>query len=594
MNTNKALATLFDHMADLYLLGGRDEDRYRISSYRKIAQTLKYYPTDMATLDSPKKLQEIPGVGPAISGKIHEFITTGKVQTYEKLKKSFPSGLLDLMDVPSLGPKKVQMLWRELGVTNKSSLKKALKSGVAAELPGMGAKSVENILQGLEVAATLNKRKLMGGMYPIVDEMNKYLKASKMTSKLETAGSFRRREETIGDLDFLAISKKPQELIHYFVSHPKTKKILAEGGTKGSIILEGDQQIDLRVVKADEWGAALQYFTGSKEHNIHLRTIAREKGLTINEYGVFKLKINKESLDSDQDNKGEKVAGKTEEEVYKAIGLQFVPPEMRTDSGEIAAAQLKKPLPKLVEEKQIKGDLHSHTTFSDGNNSVLEMAEKADELGMEYLALTDHSPGLIVANGMTDEDIGARSEEIKKVQKKVLVKILSGTEVDIKADGSLDFSEKVLQKMDIVVASVHAGFKKDNTERIIAAMENPYVNIIGHISGRLIGSREAYPIDYELLFSKAVETQTWIEINAQPKRQDISWEHLKKAKEMGVKFVISTDSHHKDTLWFKELGVAIARRGWLEKKDIINTLSKEKFLEELEKQRAFKKNFTKS
>ncbi len=586
MSVNKTLATLFDHMADLYLLGGKDEDRYRISSYRKIAQTLKYYPEDMSKMDSPKKLQAIPGVGPAISGKIHEFITTGKVQTYEKLKKSFPKGLLELMDVPSLGPKKVQMLWRELGVTNKSSLKKALKSGVAAELPGMGPKSVENILQGLEVAASLNERKLMGGMYPIVKEMSQYLKDSQLTSKLETAGSFRRKEETIGDLDFLAISKKPKELIHYFVSHPQTKKILAEGDTKGSIILEGDQQIDLRVVKADEWGAALQYFTGSKEHNVHLRTIAREKGLTINEYGVFKIKDNNE--------KGEKVAGKSEEEVYKAIGLQFVPPEMRTDSGEIAAAQLKKALPKLVEAKHIKGDLHSHTTFSDGNNSVLEMAEKADELGIEYLALTDHSPGLIVANGMTDEDVGERSEEIKKVQKKVKVKILSGTEVDIKADGSLDFSEKILQQMDIVVASVHAGFKKDNTERIIAAMENPYVNIIGHISGRLIGSREGYPIDYEKLFEKAVETNTWIEINSQPKRQDMSWEHLKKAKEMGVKFVISTDSHHKDTLWFRDLGAAIARRGWLEKGDIMNTLPKEKFLEELEKQRLFKKNFTKS
>lgn len=580
MNANKQLATLFDHMADLYLLGGKDEDRYRISSYRKIAQTLKYFPEDIAQMDSPKKLQAIPGVGPAISGKIHEFLTTGKVQTYEKLKKSFPEGLLDLMDVPSLGPKKVQMLWKELGVTNKSSLKKALTSGAAAELPGMGQKSVDNILQGLEIADTLKSRKLMGGMVPVVQKMFAYLQASKLTTQLETAGSFRRQEETIGDLDFLAVSKKPQELIHYFVSHPQTKKILAEGDTKGSIILEGDQQIDLRVVKADEWGAALQYFTGSKEHNVHLRTIAREKGLTINEYGVFKLTKDKE--------KGKKVAGKTEEEVYSALGLQFIPPEMRTDSGEIAAAQKKTKLPKLLEAKQIKGDLHSHTIFSDGNNSVLEMAQMADELGIEYLALTDHSPGLIVANGMSEEDVIERAAEIKKVQKKVKVHLLAGTEVDIKADGSLDFSEKILNMMDIVVASVHAGFTKDNTDRIIAAMENPHVNIIGHISGRLIGSREAYPIDYDRLFEKAVETNTWIEINAQPKRQDMAWDHIRRAKEMGVKFVISTDSHHKDTLWFRELGASIARRGWLEKNDVINTLPLEKFLKELEKQKKCK------
>lgn len=581
MNINKALATLFDHMADLYLMGGKVEDKYRISSYRKIAQTLKYYPEDMATMDSPKKLQAIPGVGPAISGKIHEFITTGKVQTYEKLKKSFPKGLLELMDVPSLGPKKVQMLWKELGVTNKASLKKALKSGVAAELPGMGPKSVENILQGLELAATLNKRKLMGTMYPIVEEMKKYLLDSKLVNKLETAGSFRRKEETIGDLDFLVLSKNPQKLIHYFVSHPQTKKILAEGETKGSIILEGDQQIDLRVVQPDEWGAALQYFTGSKEHNVHLRTIAREKGLTINEYGVFELISNNE--------KGKKVAGKNEEEVYRAIGLQFVPPEMRTDSGEIAAAQLKKALPKLIVTKDIKGDLHSHTTFSDGIHSVKQMADMADELGIEYLALTDHSPGLIVANGMTEEDVVERNAEIKKVQKTVKVHILSGTEVDIKSDGTLDFSESILEQMDVVVASVHAGFTKDNTQRIFAAMENPYVNIIGHISGRLIGSREGYPLDYEAVFAKAVETNTWIEINGQPSRQDMSWDHLKKAKEMGVKFVISTDSHAKETLWYRELGAAIARRGWLEKGDVMNTLPKEKFLDALKKQREGKK-----
>jgi len=580
MSKNKEIAAVFDHMADLYLLGGKQEDRYRISSYRKIAQTLKYYERDIAELDDPKKLQEIPGVGPAISSKIHEYLSTGKIQTYEKLKKAFPKGLLELMDIPSLGPKKVHLLWKELGVENKTSLKKVLKDGSAEALPGFGKKSVENIQQGIEIAQTLKKRKLVGEMFPIVDEMLQYIKDSKLTTKLEPAGSFRRRKETIGDLDFLAVSKKPQELIHYFVRHPKTKKILAEGDTKGSIILEGDQQIDLRVVQADEWGAAMQYFTGSLEHNVHLRTLAREKKMTINEYGLFKL--------DQKGNKGAKVAGKTEQEIYEKLGLQYIPPEMRTDSGEIQAAAKKAKLPKLIEAKQIKGDLHSHTTYSDGVCSVEQMALAADKLGLEYLALTDHSPGLIVANGLKPKDIPKKLKEMEAAQKKVKVKLLMGTEVDILADGSLDYSDKILSEMDVVVASVHAGFTKDNTERILKAMEHPAVTIIGHLSGRLIGNREGFPLDYEAVFKKAVETQTWIEINSQPARQDISWEHIRKAKERGVKFVISTDSHSDQTLWYREIGAGIAGRGWLEKSDVMNTLPLKDFLAAIKQQRAHK------
>lgn len=577
MSKNKELAQVFDHMADLYLLGGKQEDRYRISSYRKIAQTLKYYQKDLSKSLSEKELKEIPGVGDAISSKIHEYLSTGKMKTYEELKKQFPKTLLELMDIPSLGPKKVHMLWKELGVTTKAKLKKVLNDGSAEELPGFGKKSVENILQGLEIADTLKKRKLLGEMYPVAAAMQEFLKSSKHCKKVEPAGSFRRREETIGDLDFLALSDDPVQLIHEFVHHPQTKKILAEGDTKGSIILEGDQQVDLRVVQPDEWGAALQYFTGSKEHNVHLRTIARTKGLTINEYGVFKL--NKDGV------KGEKVAGETEEDCYAAFGMQYVPPEMRTDSGEIEAAQKKKKLPELIAPTDIKGDLHSHSTFSDGVNSIQQMAQKADELGVEYLAITDHSPGLIVANGLKVEDLPKKRKEMEKVQKTVQVELLMGTEVDILADGSLDYPEEVLKEFQVVVASVHAGFTKDNTQRIIKAMENPYVNIIGHISGRLIGSREAYPIDYEALFKAASETNTWIEINSQPSRQDLSWDHIRQAKQMGVQFVIDTDSHSIETLWYRELGAFIARRGWLTKEDVINTLSKKDFLKALEEQR---------
>ncbi|MDP2691764.1 MAG: helix-hairpin-helix domain-containing protein [bacterium] len=330
MSVNKELASIFDHMADLYLLGGKESDRYRMGSYRRVAQTLKYFPNDVLELHKAGNIRDVPGVGEAIELKIIEFISTGKIRTYEKLKGRFPQSLLNLMDVPSLGPKKVHLLWKMLGVENKRDLKKAIKDGSAEKLPGFGAKAVQNILEGLEIGKLLKKRKLFGDMVPMVEEILEYLKQSKLTTKVEAAGSYRRKEETIGDLDFLAVSKNPQQLIHYFVSHPKAKKILAEGDTKGSIVLEGNLQVDLRVVKADEWGAALQYFTGSKDHNVHLRTLIRSKGLTVNEYGVFKP--------TKKGEKGKKIAGKTEVEVYKAMGLRYIPPEMRTDSGEIEAA----------------------------------------------------------------------------------------------------------------------------------------------------------------------------------------------------------------------------------------------------------------
>lgn len=574
---NKTLSAIFDHMADLYLLGGKDEDRYRIATYRRVAQTIKYLPKDVAELDQHGELKEIPGVGEAVSEKIHEYLTTGKIMTYEKLKGQFPETLLALMEIPSLGPKKVQMLWKKLEVIDKKTLLKVLKDGSAEKLSGFGPKSVQNILQGIEMANTLQKRKLLGEMVPVVEEMLDYIKKSKLVHKIEPAGSFRRGEETVGDLDFIATSKNPKALIHYFVQHPKMKKVLAEGDTKGSIVLEGNLQIDLRVVHDDEWGAALQYFTGSKAHNIHLRTLIHEQGLMINEYGVFKM--NKAG------EKGKKIAGRSEEEVYKGMGMQWIPAEMRTDTGEIEASLGKKKLPKLIEVKDIRGDLHTHTTYSDGIHSVEQMARKADELGLSYIALTDHSPGLIVANGLVVKDLKKKVEEMKKVQKNVKVALLMGTEVDIRENGSLDYPDGVLAEMDVVVASVHAGFKRDNTKRIMKAMEHPSVNIIGHISGRMIGSREAYPIDYDELFKKAVETGTWIEINAQPARQDISWEHIRRGKEMGVKFVVTTDSHSMDTLWYRELGALIARRGWLEKGDVMNTLSKEKFLKALREQR---------
>ncbi len=321
MDNNKTLSVIFDHLADLYLLRGRDEDRYRISSYRRISNILRSLQRDIADYDKKGELMALSGIGPAISDKIHEYLTTGTMKTYDKLKAEFPQDLLDLMNIASLGPKKVSLLWKELGVIDRASLEEVLRNGKAEQLPGFGQKSIENILQGLGRGQKLSQRKLFADMIPVVDGMKKYLENSKLALRVEVAGSFRRKEETIGDLDFLAVSKKPQALIDYFVQHPKTQQILAQGDTKGSIILEGELQVDLRVVAADEWGAALQYFTGSKDHNVRLRSIAREKGMTMNEYGVFKLTAAGE--------KGKRLGGKTEEEVYKLLGVPYTPPEMR-------------------------------------------------------------------------------------------------------------------------------------------------------------------------------------------------------------------------------------------------------------------------
>ncbi len=328
-DSNKAeeIADIFSQMADLYLLGGEPNDRYRVASYQKVAQNLRGFYGDLEEIDKEGKLGDLPGVGKAISDKIHEYLSTGKIKTHVELKKRFPKALIDLLNVPSLGPKKVHALWKELGVINKTTLKKVLKDGTVAALPGFGEKSVENILQGLGLADVVNKRKPYKEMVPVAKMVRKHLESTKLADRLEVAGSFRRQEETIGDIDFLATSKNPAELIHAFVKHPKTTKVLAEGDTKGSIILEGGQQIDLRVVEPDQWGAALQYFTGSKDHNVKLRTLARAQGLTINEYGVFQLDEN--------DQKGEKVAGATEEEVYQALGFQCPDPQKRQGVGEI-------------------------------------------------------------------------------------------------------------------------------------------------------------------------------------------------------------------------------------------------------------------
>lgn len=571
MSTNETLSLLFAHMANLYDLRGEEQDDFRSKTYRQVAQRLKYLQKPIETLVVENELATLPGFGQATIEKITEYVTSGKLKAYTELKGSFPESLLKLMDIPSLGPKKVHKLWKQLGITNTTQLKVAIEAGHVEELEGFGPKSVQNILQGIEIKKTLVGRTLLGHIFPLVKELQAYIAKHPDVEKLEPAGSFRRREITVGDVDFLATVKgNAKPLIDYFCAFPRVQKVLAQGDTKGSIILSEGKQIDLRVVHPEEWGAALQYFTGSKDHNVVTRGLAKSKGLKINEYGVFKIKNN------------ERIAAKSEVDVYNSFGLHFIPPELRTNTGEVEFAMRQK-FPRLVEISDIQGDLHTHTTWSDGSNFVDEMCSAAMTSGLQYLALTDHSPSLVIAKGLKVVDVKKRQVEIEKAQSKVKgrLTILSGTEVDIKTDGSLDYPNAVLSGFDIVVASIHSGFTKDNTSRLCRAMEHPSVNVIGHLTGRQLGSRKAYPVNFEAVFRQAVKTNTWIEINAQPDRLDCPWEEIKKGRDMGVKFVISSDAHSVDSLWFLELGVSMARKGWLSAEHIVNTLSTEKLMIEL-------------
>ncbi len=564
-NINKDLANIFKKMAAIYEFL---DDRFRAMAYQRAAHIIEDLPDDIRNYILTGKLYQIKGIGPSIASKIEEYVKTGKIQKYEELKKQVPEDFIELIDLPGFGPKTLRRIYEELGIKTKEELVQALKDGRIENLPGFGPKKVENMLKGLQMYELSKRRILLWEALQIsrylIEKLKKELKEIK---EIEVVGSVRRRKETIGDLDILVIAEDEDrmKIMDYFTSLPEVHEILVKGPKKSSVVMkfEGkERQVDLRIFKQDEWGAALQYFTGSKQHNVHLREIAKEKGLKINEYGVYKADTE------------EKIAGETEESVYKAVGMDWIPPELREDRGEIEAA-LEHKLPKLVELKDIKGDMHIHSTWSDGVNDIKDIAQFVKEkYGYEYIVITDHSKSQRVAHGLDEERIIKEIEEVRMLNKMMgwdFIKI--GTEVDILLDGSLDFPDEILAKLDWVVASVHSHFNRDNTDRILKAMENPYVNVIGHPTGRLIGIREAYPVDMDAVIKKAKETGTALEINAQPRRLDINDIWIRKAVEEGVMLVISTDSHNLGNFAYMELGVAQARRGWAEKKNILNTRS---------------------
>ena len=567
---NIELSRIFEQIAKILKI--KEENPFKIRAYEKITLVLENLPIDIETIYHQGGLNNIPGVGTGIAKKIEEFLTTGKLEYYEKLKETIPSGVIELLDISEVGPKTAKLLYEELGVDNIEKLEKAVKEHRIKDLPGMGEKSETNILRGIELYKRRKERFLLGRALPLAEEMVESLSQLKETDKISFAGSLRRKKETIGDIDILITSQNPEKIMRTFTSLPQVREILAEGPTKSSIITKDDLHIDVRVVEPISFGAALQYFTGSKAHNIKLRELALKRGLKINEYGVFEVES------------GNRIAGEKEEEVYQALNLPFIPPELREDRGEIEAAQEKK-LPQLIEYSQIRGDLHLHTKWSDGAHTIRQMAEAAKKRGYKYIAITDHSQSLKIAGGLTEKRLREQMEEIQKLNQELKdFTILSGIEVDIKSDGSLDFSDEMLSKLDVVIAAIHSGFKQESkiiTERIIKAMQNRLVNILAHPTGRLIGYRESYQVDINEMMEVAAKTGTILEINSYPERLDLNDIYCRMAKEKGVQLAIETDAHSIEGLTFMDLGVAVARRGWLEEKDIINTLPLDKLLKRL-------------
>ena len=563
--TNQDIAKIFYHISEILELQG--ENPFKIRAYIKAAQTLESYTKEVSEIKDPEELKQLPGIGEKIALKIKELVETGKLEMYERLKKSEVAPLIDLMQVPGLGPKHVKLIYDRLGVKTLDQLEKAAKAGKLRGIPGLGEKTEQNILKGIEQERRHKERFPLGIILPKAESIVSQLKQVKEVKDINLGGSIRRMKETIGDVDILVSSTKAKKVSDAFVKLPEVQNVLSEGVTKSSVMTKDGFQMDLRVVSPVSYGAALHYFTGSKAHNIRIRSMGIDRGLKINEYGVFKVK--------------KSIAGKTEEEVFKSVGLPFIPPEIREDWGEIEAAQKKK-LPHLIEQKDLKGDLHIHSNWTDGRSSIEDMALAAQKMGYAYMALCDHSPTIGITNGLTPERIKKRKLEIDKVNKKLKwFVILNGGEVDIRSNGKMDFEDDILKELDIVVAAVHTKFtqpKDEMTKRIIGAIENPYVDIIAHPTGRLIGRRDPYEVDMDKLLDAAKVNKKIMELNAYPDRLDLNDLHCRKAKEKGVKIAISTDSHWTEHFAWIRYGIATARRGWLEPEDVINTLPLESLL----------------
>ena len=555
---NLIVSRILIEIADLLEMQGVE---YKPRAYRKAARTVRSLPRDIEEVKEDGQLTELPGIGKNIAKKIEEIIETGSSKYHEDLKKEFPIDFEALRSVEGLGPKTIKLLYTRLGVKDLDDLERAAKTHEIRDLAGMGEKTEQNILRNLEFARQQTGRSLLGFVLPIAEKLKNELLKHAAVNRVEIAGSIRRRKETVGDIDILVTTQKPKDVMEHFTGLDSVRHVIAKGEAKSTVRLREGLESDLRVIKPESFGSALMYFTGSKETNIEMRKLALKRGLKLNEYGLFE--------------NGRQIAGKTEQEVFKHLGMTYIEPELRENRGEVEAA-LEDRLPQLISYGDLRGDLQIHTKWSDGSNTILEMAKAAKRLGHEYLAITDHTGSLRIAGGLNEQEIMKQMKEIEKVNKAVEgLTILKGVEVNIKSDGKLDVRDEILRDLDIVVASIHSGFRQGReklTERMISAMENENVDIIAHPTGRLIQERKGYELEFEKVFETSARTSTFLEVNAYPNQLDLNDTNTKRAIEAGCKLVISTDSHNADHLRFIQLGTATARRGWARKDDIINTL----------------------
>jgi DNA polymerase (family 10) len=568
------------------LLELKGENPFKTRAYHNAARAIESTSESLDKLIAEDRLGEIKGIGDALQEKITTLVTTGRLPYYEELRASVPKGLVDMLEISGLGPKKLRALNQELGIENTDQLEQACKDGKVAALAGFGEKTQQNLLEGIHRRRAYATRHLLADALLAAEPLLENLRQHPEVTRCSTAGSLRRHKEVIGDIDLLASSRKPAEVIEFFASQPGILNVIAKGETKASVLLEGGIQADLRVVGDAEFPFALAYFTGSKEHNIVMRQRAIARGLRLNEYGLFK---------SSEETRDPKLLVKcaTEEEIYAKLGLAFVPPELREAMGEFEAAE-KGELPRLLDWSDLKGSLHNHSTASDGHQTLDEIVRGMSGLGCAYWAVTDHSKASFQANGLDEARVRKQIAEIREINQRLEgegneFRLLTGTEVDILKDGRLDFPDDLLAELDVVVASIHQSFtlsEAEMTARLVGAAKNPFVHMLGHLTGRLLLEREAYRVNHQAVIDACAETGTWIELNAHPLRFDMDWRHWPYAKSRGVKCVINCDAHRFEHAGYLRLGAGIARKGWLEKSDVINTLPFAKLVKALQAKRA--------
>jgi DNA polymerase (family 10) len=568
---NSDVTATLTQLADLLEIQGANP--FRVRAYREAARTIDGLPRNLAEMVAEDEdLSELPGIGNNLAKKIREIVKTGGLKQLDQLKKRVPGELSELLMLPGLGPKRVNALYHKLRIEDRDALASAAQEGRIRELKGLGPKTEQKILSELEKRRDVEHRFRLTDVEDVAEDLIEYLRGIEGVKRATITGSYRRRKETVGDLDILVACKRGTPVTDRFVAYDDVAEVVSKGKTRSTVRLRSDLQVDLRVVAEVSYGAALQYFTGSKDHNIAVRKIGVDEKLKVNEYGVFR-----------GDNR---VAGRTEKEVYERVGLQYIEPEMREDCGEINAAE-QDDLPKLITHDDVRGDLHCHTKASDGKHTLTEMAQAANDRGYDYLAITEHSKRLTIARGLDEKRLRRQMREIDQLNEKLSgIRLLKGIECDILEDGSLDLDDEVLAELDLVVCSIHSKFDlpaAKQTERVIRAMDNPHLNILGHPTGRMIGQRGPLELDVERIIEAALERGCFLEINAQPDRLDLNDRHCRLAKEMGLKLALATDAHSTTSLDYVRYGIDQARRGWLEPDDVINTRTWSKLKELLKR-----------